>query len=100
MSETGTDPSCVRIGQKLILIWSDECLGVEHHITLTYCPWANGGIEVVGKDLLWTCHSLLSEFRSVVDEWDLVLSLVEFVVNNRPRDVLGGRSVIEVVTGR
>ena len=77
-----------------------ECLGVEHHITLAYCPWANGGVEVVGKDLLWTCRALLSEFRSAVDEWDLVLPVVEFIVNHRPRDVLGGRSAIEVSTGR
>ena len=76
-----------------------ECLGVEHHITLAYCPWANGGVEVVGKDLLWSCRALLSEFKSAIDEWDLVLPLIEFVVNYRPRDVLGGRSAIEVTTG-
>ena len=50
-----------------------EMLGIEHHITLAYCPWANGSVEVVGKDLLWTTRSLTSEFRASVEEWDLLL---------------------------
>ena len=77
-----------------------DCLGIQHHITLAYCPWANGGVEVVGKDLLWTARAILSEFKCAVDEWDLTLPLMEFIVNHRPRTVLGGRSAIEVVTGR
>ena len=35
-----------------------------------------------------------------VDEWDLVATLVMYVINYHPRQVLGGRSAIEVVTGR
>ena len=27
-----------------------ELLGLQHHITLAYCPRANGSAEVVGKD--------------------------------------------------
>ena len=76
-----------------------QMLGIEHHITLAYCPWANGSVEVVGKDLLWTTRSLTSEFRAAVEEWDLLLPLVEFVLNQRDRDTLGGRSAIEVMTG-
>lgn len=34
-------------------------LEVEHHITLSYCPWANGSIEVVGKALLRCLRGLL-----------------------------------------
>ena len=75
-----------------------QMLGIEHHITLAYCPWANGSVEVVGKDLLWTCRSLTSEFRASVDEWDLVLPVVELVINARKRDVLGGRSAVEIMT--
>ena len=25
-------------------------MGIDHHATLPYCPWANGSVEVVGKD--------------------------------------------------
>jgi len=53
-----------------------DCLGIEHHITLAYCPWANGSVKVVGKDLLWTARAILSEFKCAIDEWDLVLPLL------------------------
>ena len=36
-------------------------MGIDHHVTLPYCPWANGSVEVVGKDLLFTCRALCSE---------------------------------------
>lgn len=75
-------------------------LGFEHHITLAYCPWANGSVEVVGKDLLWTCRTLLSELKFSADEWDLCLALIEYSIMHRKRTVLGGRSAIEVMTGR
>ena len=35
-----------------------DLLGIQHHITLPYCPWANGSVEVVGKDLVWTLRGL------------------------------------------
>ena len=38
-----------------------DLVGVNHHITLPYCPWANGSVEVVGKDLLWTLRDTCSE---------------------------------------
>ena len=75
-------------------------LGIDHHITLAYCPWANGSVEIVGKDLIYSCRALCSEFRVAVDEWDLVLPMIEVVTNHRYRVVLGGRSAIEVMTGR
>ena len=40
-----------------------EILGLDHHITLPYCPWVNGSVEVVGKDLLWTLRALCNEFN-------------------------------------
>ena len=58
-------------------------LGIEHHITFVYCPWINGSVEIVGKDLVWTARALTSEFRPSLDEWDLVLPAIEFYSNNR-----------------
>ena len=45
-----------------------QMLDIEHHITLAYCPWANGSVEVVGKDLVYTTRALLSELQFTVDE--------------------------------
>ena len=75
-------------------------LGIDHHVTLPYCPWANGSVEVVGKDLLWTCRSLCSELQVAVDEWDAVLPLAEYAINHRRRAILGDRSAVELMTGR
>ena len=77
-----------------------ELLGFDHHITLAYCPWANGSVEVVGKDLVWTVRTLLSELKFGIDEWDLILPLIEFSIMHRRRKTLGGRSAFEVLTGR
>ena len=78
----------------------NEVMGIEHHITLPYCPWANGSVEVVGKDLLWTLRALCSEFQASIDEWDLVLPLAEYAINHRRRDILTGRSAVEIMIGR
>ena len=75
-------------------------MGIDHHITLAYCPWANGSVEIVGRDLLWTLRALTSEFRTSLDEWDLMTPMLEFVINHRIREVLGHRSALEVLTGR
>ena len=76
-----------------------EHMQMEHHITLAYCPWANGAIEIVGKELLWTARALLSELGYSATDWDFLLPLIQYILNTRERDVLGGRTPIEVMTG-
>ena len=75
-------------------------MGIQHHITLAYCPWANGSIEIVGKELLWTTRAVLSELGYSATDWTLVLPLINYVLNHREREVLGRRTPIEVMTGR
>ena len=67
---------------------------------MAYCPWANGAIEVVGKDLIHTMKNLLSEYQASIDEWDLLLPVVTYAINHRPRKILGGRSSVHIMTGR
>ena len=43
---------------------------------------------------------MCSEFETSVDEWDLVLPLAEYAINHRRRDMLGGRSSVEIMIGR
>ena len=45
-----------------------EKMKMHHHATLTYCPWANGSMEVFGRELVRTVRVLLSEFRLGIDE--------------------------------
>lgn len=77
-----------------------EQMGIKHHVTLAYCPWANGSVEIVGKELLWTSRAVISELGYSATDWTLVLPLILFILNHRLREVLNGRSPIEVMTGR
>ena len=77
-----------------------EKMGLEHQITLAYCPWANGAVEIVGRELLWTMRALVSEKGYSATDAKKLLSLVQFVLNHREREVLGGRTPIQVMTGQ
>ena len=78
----------------------NDCMGIKAHITLAYCPWANGSIEVVGRDLLYTLKNLCSEFKVSFDEWDLILPVATYAINHRPREILGGKTSVNIMTGR
>ena len=75
-----------------------DLMGLQHHITLVHCPWANGAIEIFGRQLLWTTRALLSELGYPATEWMRVRPLINFVMNHKEREVLGGRTPIEVMT--
>ena len=74
-------------------------LKVQHHITLAHCLWANGSIEVVGREQVRTTQLLLSEYQLGMEEWEDPLPVVNYGLNHMPRTVLGGRTPIEVITG-
>lgn len=80
-----------------------EQMGVNHHVTRAYCPWANGSVEIVGKELPWTARAVLSELGYSATDWTLVLPLFNFILNHRERErereVLNSRTPIEVMTG-
>ena len=77
-----------------------DMMGIEHHITLAHCPWANGSIEVVGRALLRSIRVLLSEKKLGLEKWEDVLPLINFGLSHMNRPVLGGRTPLEVMTGR
>ena len=77
-----------------------DLMGIEHHITLARCPWANGAVEIFGRQLLWTTRALLSELGYTATDWMKVRPLINLVLNYREREVLGGRTPIEVMTGQ
>ena len=77
-----------------------ETMGIEHHVTLAHCPWANGSIEVVGRALLRAIRVLLSEKKLGLEKWEDVIPLINFGLSHINRPVLGGRTPLEVMTGR
>ena len=55
---------------------------------------------IVGRELLWTMQALVSEKGYSATDAKRLLSLVQFVLNHRERNVLGGRTPIQVMTGQ
>jgi len=59
-----------------------------HHFTLAYCPWTNGSVEIVCRELLRAMRALMSEFQLPFKSWPTVVPVVQSVLNNTPLDRL------------
>ena len=46
----------------------EQRMGLRHHVTLAHCPWANGSVEIVGFDLVYTLRGVLSELSMLVTD--------------------------------
>ena len=57
-------------------------LGVHHHITLTHCPWFNGSVEVTGRELIRTMKALLSELQLSLEQWEVTVPMIQYVLNH------------------
>jgi hypothetical protein len=76
-----------------------KMVGAHHHITTAYSPWANGTVEVVNRLVLRAVKALLSEMKLKINEWPLVLPLVQGALNHQPADRLGGLAPVFAFTG-
>lgn len=70
-----------------------------HHFTLAYCPWTNGTVEVVCRELVRVLRALLSEFQLPFTSWPDVVPMVQSALNNTPLERRGGRCPLNVFTG-
>ena len=70
-----------------------------HHFTLAYCPWSNGTVEVVCRELIRTARALLSEYQLPHSAWPQVLPVVQSVLNNSVLARLGKRCPLTAFTG-
>lgn len=75
-----------------------ETLRSSHHFTLAYCPWSNGTVEVVCRELLRATRSLLSEFQLSQENWPSVIPIIQSVLNNSTVSRLGNRCPLTVFT--
>jgi hypothetical protein len=74
-----------------------SALHAQHHLTTAYCPWANGSVERVCREVLRACRALFSEFRMLTTEWPAVSPLIQSPLNNSPYARLGGLAPSEVL---
>ena len=83
---------------ELVKILRDE-VKAGHHFTLAYCPWSNGTVEVVCRELIRTTRAVLSEFQLPHSSWSQVLPIVQSVLNNSIIPRLGNRCPLTAFTG-
>ncbi len=76
-----------------------KLVGAHHHITTAYSPWANGTIEVVNRCVLRAVKTLSSEMKLQVDEWSLILPLVQGALNHQPASRLDGIAPVTAFMG-
>jgi len=75
-----------------------ERLHCSHHFTLAYCPWSNGSVEVVCRELIRTMRALSSEYQLPFKLWPVVVPVVQSVLNNTVLDRLGGACPLSAFT--
>lgn len=76
-----------------------HALGAHHHFTTARCPWANGTVEVVMREVLRCCRALLSEWRLPPRDWPRVIKVVQMILNQSPSKSMGGVAPITAMTG-
>lgn len=76
-----------------------HALGAHHHFTTARCPWANGTVEVVMREVLRSYRALLLEWRLQPSDWPRIIKIVQMLLNHSPSPSLGGAAPITAMTG-
>lgn len=70
-----------------------------HHFTQPYCPWSNGTVEVVCRELQKETKSIISELRLPTKIWPTTLSMVQRALKNTCLKRLKHKCPMEIFTG-
>ena len=74
-------------------------LGIRHHFTTAYCPFANGLVERANKTVLQHLRAICSEARLTLDQWPDILPVVQGIINASPCRALDGLAPVTVHCG-
>lgn len=67
--------------------------------TLAYCPWINGSIERLNRDILQVLRVMLLEYKVAQENWAALVPLIQANLNHRPVDSLSNHAPAEVFAG-
>lgn len=70
-----------------------------HHFTLPYCPWSNGAVERLGRELLRISRALLSKTQFPKEEWPQLPPIFQSAINNSPSPARNNIAPITAFTG-
>jgi hypothetical protein len=77
----------------------NRVLSTNHHFTTPYCPWSNGTVERLNREIKKVLKVILSEFRMHKNQWPLLLGLAQYILNSTKLKRLVGHCPITVFTG-
>ncbi|OWZ20622.1 hypothetical protein PHMEG_0004934 [Phytophthora megakarya] len=71
----------------------------QQDFTVAYCPWINGSVERINRDILQVLRVMVLESRLRQEQWADLLPLVQANLNQTAVQILANMSPIEVFTG-
>jgi transposase InsO family protein len=73
-------------------------LKVDHQFSLAYCPWRNGTVERLNRDIIQVMRILLREYQLAETEWEYLLPVVQANLNMTKVASLKGASPCQAFT--
>lgn len=65
---------------------------ITHNSTLAYCPWTNGTVKRINRDILAALGAMLAELKLAPQDWPSVIQAIQSVLNEAPTPRLGKHS--------
>ncbi|ETO66256.1 hypothetical protein F444_16505 [Phytophthora nicotianae P1976] len=71
----------------------------QQNFILAYCPWINGSVERVNRDILQVLRVMTLEYKVSTKDWEYLVPLVQASLNHTALPSLGNRAPVELFTG-
>ncbi|KAE9073379.1 hypothetical protein PF010_g25098 [Phytophthora fragariae] len=74
-------------------------LRTQQEFTPAYCPWINGSVERVNRDILQVIRTMILEYKINHTDWPYLMPMVQASVNHTAEPSLGNKAPVELFTG-
>ncbi|KAE8963385.1 hypothetical protein PR002_g29306 [Phytophthora rubi] len=74
-------------------------LRTQQEFTPAYCPWINGSVERVNRDILQVIRTMILEYKTNHTDWPYLMPMVQASLNHTAVPSLGNKAPVELFTG-
>ncbi|KAH7467435.1 Transposon Ty3-G Gag-Pol polyprotein [Phytophthora ramorum] len=74
-------------------------LRTQQQFTPAYCPWINGSVERVNRDILQVIRTMILEYKINHSDWVYLVPMVQSSLNHTAVPSLGHKAPVELFTG-
>ncbi|KAE8960795.1 hypothetical protein PF011_g29976 [Phytophthora fragariae] len=74
-------------------------LRTQQEFTPAYCPWINGSVERVNRDILQVIRTMILEYKINHTDWPYLMPMVQASVNHTAEPSLGNKAPVGLFTG-